>query len=136
MEDPNKRKESEKKIRHPFTVPDNYFSQLSVQIADRVHTEKASYSFWLKYRLQLLVTGSLMILLIALFLIKPMGESADPQEILAAVPDETIQEYLETENISYEEILAFADNDDFLFDAQLPDLSEADESALEEEILY
>lgn len=136
MEDSNAFNDSGKKPGHPFKVPENYFAQLPVQIADRVHKEKIDYSFWPKYRIQFAVAASLIGLLLAVFLINPMKQNTDAKEILADVPDEAIQEYLETENIAYEEILAFADNEDLLFDPLLIDLSEEEESTLEEEILF
>lgn len=130
--DPNRKKDT------PFKVPDNYFEKLPRNIMDRAHQKSGTYFFWNRYKIRLAVAAILIGLIAIFFPGKNSNQPQNTNDILVNVSDEAIQEYLLAENIAYEEILASTANEDVLFNNVLMDLdiSEADYTEIEEELLY
>lgn len=96
--------------QHPFTVPEDYFDNLSYKIQDRLPSRAESKSsFVWNWGRRLAVAGSMMSIVLALLWVTLPNQFQGSlgEEPLALVSDEAIVDYLNAEVLSYESL---ADN--------------------------
>lgn len=113
--------------KHPFKVPENYFQKLPVAIHERLPQKKPAFEFFpggIKWAFSALIA----VFIISFFIGKNnVSDSLDMDKYLAEVSDDAIQNYLESEYIATEEIIALSDASDIYDESLLPDIIEPTE---------
>lgn len=110
--------------KHPFNVPDGYFDKMALTIQERVSKPVAKPAMWsigVRYALP-----AMLILIALVIYFKPQPQRS-AEELLAAVSTDALVEYLETSDLTTDELLDIIDIDDaFAEEIQLEVFSESD----------
>ena len=89
-----------------FKVPDGYFEQLPLRIQERINAEKPIEKVSLVRRTSFRLAVSLAaVLLIFTVVFRFYTSKPSPEKLLSEVPTETLISYLESSDISEDEIL-------------------------------
>jgi hypothetical protein len=128
---------SEKPKRIPFKVPEDYFKELPIRINDRVTSPNSIFlnrsikiSLGLKWALYAI--SVIFLISIAIWSYVPSGER-DIDVLLADVPQETIQDYLELAFLYDEDVFSTIDGDFLYTEDLLPEDFEIFEDEIEME---
>ncbi|WP_258105117.1 hypothetical protein [Marinoscillum sp. MHG1-6] len=102
--------------KHPFRVPDGYFDKLSADIRERVSVKDSGIKVLIK-QMHWAYAIPTMILMLAIGIWMFNTESQPPTELLLAeVSDDAILEYLESTDLSLEELASIAESPEQLFE--------------------
>ena len=95
------------KKKNVYTVPDRYFEELPGKIQERVSEKKPGFIFSLNWKLAFQVASPVLavLLLIFYFGIGTQSSSLSAEELLAEVTTEDVIAYLETTDLSADEII-------------------------------
>ncbi len=88
----------------PFIVPEGYFSNLKVDIQDRV-TESPKREWIPARQLKWALAGTFVLLTAAILIFRPTTAELSPEDILAQVSEEDLLEYLDLSEVSEFELL-------------------------------
>jgi len=99
-----KHTENHNEKKHPFTVPDGYFDQLTRDIQARV-SEKPATRWMPAPALRWSLAGVAAAIIVAIVVWMPGKNEASPEEMLAEVSDEDLIAYLETMSIEEDELI-------------------------------
>ncbi|MCX2745252.1 hypothetical protein OO013_15345 [Mangrovivirga sp. M17] len=132
------KKKSEK---HPFKVPENYFSDLERQIKSKVK-DKGQDSKVISIKPALLKVAATVLLLLTISIVLYKKTNTDPiqiagnsevNEILKDIPDEAIIEYLTESNLEVEQLINFAASKN-INETELEEKNEIEEEILKDYI--
>jgi len=106
------------KKKNIYTVPENYFEQLPMRIQARVNDKKPVFGFSLNWNLSYKIAfpAIVMVLVVFYFGIKSNNSTLSADEILAQVSTEDLIAYIETTDITADEIIEELDFSEIDFD--------------------
>lgn len=95
------------KKKNIYTVPDNYFDQLPTRIQSRVNEKKPTFGFSLNWNLAFKIAFPTIVVVLVVFYfgINSNNATLSADEILAQVSTEDLIAYIETTDITTDEII-------------------------------
>lgn len=92
-----------------FNVPEGYFDNLPSVIQNRISTDAKAPQMSVRVMLAYVVPVLTFLIIGLIWYSKTSKDSQDVESMLAAIPTETIMEYLDESDLSTEEILTDVD---------------------------